>query len=849
MSLGKRVADELYLHLSVIGTRPADEQWRIRSALAQLEHASPAPNVVKLGVRSGRLSLLAYPHFDEEPFPALAESWTFSAGMSAPPAYRSYNNLLNPPILHRKELLVTEDYPNRQRWCELTAVADSLGLFDDATAIGFRRNWERLIEQKGYRLVGDTFYPIANVEFDDPAPEEPSSFVQRHLTALSRSGLSAPVQLLLRHGLLALERSFFDYGCGRGGDIAQLQKDGFMARGWDPYFAPSEPVITADVVNLGFVVNVIDDPAERVEALSRAFSLARLVLAVGVMLYSGQPAGRRFGDGYLTSRQTFQKYFTQAELKDFVEQVLHREAFTIGPGVVLVFADAGMEQRFCADRHRSRGLASRLLTLQRASKNRIERTTREPQRVRSTAPDQRLERARPLLDQLWETTLELGRYPEQDEVADLPGLQQVAGGLPGAVRLLERHYDSALLASAAQTRADDLRLFLACRQFLKRGSYSQLEPRLRRDVKTFFGSYRAAQDAALRLLAESADHQNLFSACRRAADEGLGAMEGEQHALQLHMSTLERLPVHLRAYVSCGLLLWDSISEVDLIKIHIGSSKLTLLEFDDFDGSRLPLLRRRIKINLRELDYDVFDYGSEKYPKPVLYGKSRFLHEDYPGYAEQFAFDEALAASGALGESAHGPGMDELRFRLDARRLSIRGGRLLASDSIPDLDSPCGRHFTFRSFIECGDTQSQTGLPNTPRLAASYNALHGLATQILDPVVDYFGGIRLTYGFCSPELGRHIKGGVAPKLDQHASCETSRRGGLICARGGAACDFLVEDEDMEEVARWILANTPFDRLYFYGRDRPLHVSYSPQPAAAAYRMVPGRGARLLPRAF
>lgn len=849
MILGKRVADELYFHLSEIGSRPADEQRRIGAALAQLDHATPAPNIVKVSVRSGRLSLLSYPHFDDEPFPALAASWTFPAGPTAPPTYRFYGDLLNPPVLHRKELLVAEDYPNRQRWCELTELAESLGLFDDATVIGFRRNWERLIEQKGYRLVGETFEPIANVEFDDAASVELSSLILRHLTALTRSALSAPVQLLLRHGLLAPERSFFDYGCGRGGDVAQLQKDGFNAQGWDPHFAPSEPLIACDVVNLGFVVNVIEDSAERVEALSRAFSLTRQVLAVGVMLYSAQPAGRRFGDGYLTSRQTFQKYFTQAELKDFVEQVLHREAFTVGPGVVLVFADADLEQRFCADKYRNRGLASRLLTLQRASKNRIERTTHEPLRVRSTAPDQRLERARPLLDQLWETTLELGRYPEQDEVEDLPGLQQVAGGLSGAVRLLERHYDSALLARAAQTRADDLRLFLACRQYLKRASYSQLEPRLRHDVRTFFGSYRAAQDAAMRLLVESADPKNLLSACLRAADAGLGAMEGEQHALQLHMSTLERLPVHLRAYVSCGLLLWDSISEVDLIKIHIGSSKLTLLEFDDFDSSRLPRLRRRVKVNMRELDYDVFDYGSEQHPKPVLYGKSRFLHEDYPGYAEQFAFDEALSASGVLGESAHGPGMDELRFRLEACRLSIRGGRLQASDSIPDLDSPCGRHFTFRSFIECGDTQSQTGLPNTPRLAASYNALHALATQIMDPVVDYFGGIRLTYGFCSPELARHIKGGVAPKLDQHASCETSRRGGLICARGGAACDFLVEDEDMEEVARWIRANTPFDRLYFYGRDRPIHVSYSPQPAAAAYRMVPGRGARMLPRAF
>ena len=67
------------------------------------------------------------------------------------------------------------------------------------------------------------------------------------------------------------------------------------------------------------------------------------------------------------------------------------------------------------------------------------------------------------------------------------------------------------------------------------------------------------------------------------------------------------------------------------------------------------------------------------------------------------------------------------------------------------------------------------------------------ATQILDPVIEYFGSIRLTYGFASVELNRHIARGIAPKLDQHAACEHGARGILICDRGGAACDFIVDD--------------------------------------------------------
>jgi hypothetical protein len=95
-------------------------------------------------------------------------------------------------------------------------------------------------------------------------------------------------------------------------------------------------------------------------------------------------------------------------------------------------------------------------------------------------------------------------------------------------------------------------------------------------------------------------------------------------------------------------------------------------------------------------------------------------------------------------------------------------------------------------------------------------------------VVDYFGAIKLTYGYCSRTLGKSITKDVAPALDQHAAHERTPTGNPICGRGGAAVDFLVEDEDMAGVAEWIFENLPFDRLYFYGASRPIHVSYGPE---------------------
>ncbi len=853
---GKKVVDEFYIHLSAVETiRELETRRTIERAVRGLPpDALNRPNVAKFNSRTGRVSLLSYPDFLDSAFPVLAESWAFSPGASEPTWHRTYTDSLNPPILHRKELLLPSSHPEYNRWAQTTSTAESLGLFDDATTIGFQLNWNRLIQSKGYCLVGDEFLPIGNDV--GSSPTFPDGYVdgaiQRHLTALSRTSLSAPVQMLVRHGLLRSGVTFFDYGCGHGGDIAGLRAEGIAANGWDPHYLPHAPPIPADVVNLGFVVNVIEDPAERIEAITKAFGLAQTVLSVGVMLYGGDLPGTPYRDGFVTSRNTFQKYFAQSELKDYIEQVLQRDAFIVGPGIALVFASVEAEQRFCVGRYRRKNVAHRLLIAHAAApvrpKTVREPTTREERLPRLSRLDQQFAAAKPLLDTLWATTLDLGRSPEADEVENLAALDADIGGLSKALRLMARRYDQTMLEAAAEARADDVRLLMATQQFAKRPAYRHLEPRLQRDIKAFFGDYRSAQAAGLRLLLDAADPTKILAACRLAATQGLGWLDAE-HSLQLHISIVERLPALLRAYVTCGLIIWDALSDVQLVKIHIASGKLTLMEFDAFDEDPLPRLRRRIKVIVRKLACDVFEYGSSAYPKPILYRKSRYLHEDHPGYAEQLGFDEAIERSGVLGDSGFGPTSEALTELLDAKRLAVEGMRLGRSKSVPDLDTRCGASLTYRALIQCGETRQRLGIANLPLNPETYNALHDLTTQILDLVIEYFGSIRLTYGFSSSTLARNIQRGIAPKLDQHAACERGPSGAFLCERGGAACDFIVEDEDMRDVAEWIIANLQFDRLYFYGPNRPIHVSYAPDPARLAYRMVSSLGERTMPRSF
>ena len=150
----------------------------------------------------------------------------------------------------------------------------------------------------------------------------------------------------------------------------------------------------------------------------------------------------------------------------------------------------------------------------------------------------------------------------------------------------------------------------------------------------------------------------------------------------------------------------------------------------------------------------------------------------------------------------------------------------------PPLDEQCGRHFTYRQLIECGETWctlASTGgrIDNVPLMAETYAALRELCAVALDPIVDEFGGLELSYGFASGKLARQIRGRIAPELDQHASCELTTRGTRVCARAGAAVDFVCPGVGSDTVAWWVVENVAFDRLYFYGNDRPIHVSVGP----------------------
>lgn len=157
-------------------------------------------------------------------------------------------------------------------------------------------------------------------------------------------------------------------------------------------------------------------------------------------------------------------------------------------------------------------------------------------------------------------------------------------------------------------------------------------------------------------------------------------------------------------------------------------------------------------------------------------------------------------------------------------------------ESEMELERAFGSHFLLRDFVECSETWKVSRVSNVPKQEGTLDWMASIVKTILDPVVDQFGRIELTFAFCSPLLrkaivARHREIGTNPQIypatDQHAGCELNKNGVPICRHLGFAVDFRIESLSSRSIARWIIDRTPFDNIYYYGSDRPLHVSVGP----------------------
>ena len=477
--------------------------------------------------------------------------------------------------------------------------------------------------------------------------------IARHKTAIRRPSFSLPIKCLLRDGLVPQETTVFDYGCGHGQDLNLLRDMDIPCDGWDPVFRPEADRKSADVVNLGYVINVVENVDERSAVVRSAWTLCEKLLVVSAQVkFAASEEHSEYADGVLTSRGTFQKYYTQHELRGYLEAELGTDAIPAAPGVFYVFKDESTKQQFLATRYHRRIAVPR-----------------------KRISELRFEENRDVLEPMMEALTRLGRLPGPEEFSESAVTIERFGSLKKAFALIRRVTDEQPWEEIAERRAEDLLVYLALARFGRRPKLSQLPPSNQRDIKAFLGSYRTACARADVLLFRAGDPAAIDTACQRA---DVGKLV--DNALIVHRSALDYLPPMLRIYEGCARALVGDIDEANLIKLHRFSGKVSYIAYPDFEKKPHPALRLRVKVTLPTLAIDFFDYSDWEDP-PLLFRKEQFLHAEDP-LREKFArLTRQEENRGLLDQIDDSESQSRWQMRLKESRFALRGHRLVRASS------------------------------------------------------------------------------------------------------------------------------------------------------------------------
>lgn len=598
LKIGKRLPTAVYLSRTLTSTLPEMLLATLRRAETAAE-PDPQWNLIKLNTDQYAINFLSYPEFDFDPHPALTEATKINLNTGTV-IRTSYRERANPPILHRKETFLSQDDPRIAEFAALTRQEEEAGLYRDPSRIGLRLQWQTLLRRLGLTHRGHLLVELETNKNGHSQPEvEGPPVIERHRTAIKRYDLSKPAKILLERGLLRRNDTFFDYGCGHGMDIDALAHLGYRASGWDPCFRPNAPKEQAAVVNLGYVLNVIEEPDERVTALREAYSLSTRVLLVSAMVagQENEAHTRPYRDGYLTKTNTFQKFYLPGELETLIEEALDAEAITLALGICAVFRDPDEAELFEAARNRRRIDWTEIGAQLQFSKP----TSRSLRSV------EQYDLHKELLDEFWRALIELGRVPEPGEFDRLSEVRTALGSLKKVAALVIERNGKELWEVARKERSEDVLVYLAMTNFRKRFLRREIPARIKNDIRSLFGDLNTAQAKARELLFAAGDPDEIGLAIE-ALDYGV--YDPTEMQFTFHRSLLEKLPPILRVYVHCGAIRYGNPDEADLIKIHVKSRKLTFLQYDDFKKKN-PILQTRIKINLRTRFVQVFDHSAE----------------------------------------------------------------------------------------------------------------------------------------------------------------------------------------------------------------------------------------------
>ena len=476
----------------------------------------------------------------------------------------------------------------------------------------------------------------------------------RHKTAIARTDYSRPIRVALADGLIGPTTTVFDYGCGLGDDVRHLGLRGIPSWGWDPEHLREGTPAAARIVNLGYVVNVIEDIEERAECLKRAWSFARGALIVSARLATAtvdlEPAGT-YGDGMVTSIGTFQKFYEQGELKNWLDEHLPEPAVPAGPGVFYVFREATDRIGFLASRYRRRG-GKALPSVELG-----------------------IEEHKDLLQPLIEFFERRGRAPADDELPGSEAIRERFGSVRRALRLIERGHDPKSWKEIVLSRGQDLLLFLALARFDGRPLFGQLPMEVRRDVKSLFSTYRNACEQADVALLAVGDMARVQRAARRSP---VGKVTPS--AIYVHESALDSLPPLLRLYEGCARRYIGRAEDANLVKLHTTEPMISYLSYPEFESDPHPVLAHSLAVHLQTFRLRERDYRNSRNP-PILHRKETFITPEHPLHAKFERLTRLEEAKGLFEDTTRIGTLEGWSQQLKSKQVTLRGHRVVRDRS------------------------------------------------------------------------------------------------------------------------------------------------------------------------
>jgi len=390
---------------------------------------------------------------------------------------------------------------------------------------------------------------------------------------------------------------------GRGGDIRYLTSLGIAAKGWDPIHRPRARRQTCDVVMLTFVLNVIEDAVNRATALQEAWKLTKAVLVVSARLQHERDEAhvRLRGDGWMTTRGTFQKFFDHRELGDFIQQTLHHEVIPATPGTFYLFRSAVEQECFLSRRF----VVSSLPSYMRES-------------------DIEFVQDRVLLDELIKFFVSRGRLPIASELKSANQLRARFGSIAKAFRRLEVLTNRDEWVGLSQRRRVDLLVYLALKLFDGPYRMKDLSDQSQLDVRAHFVSLTNALELAKKLLYGVGRLSNIELACRSS---GVGKLTPS--ALYFHVDAREWLPAILKVYEGCARRITGDMPHANIIKLSKNEKKVSYLNYPDFESDPHPGLVSSDVVNLLTGSHRIITYRRDE-TQPILHRKELFVHPKDP---------------------------------------------------------------------------------------------------------------------------------------------------------------------------------------------------------------------------